>query len=219
MTISSFLIRLIFLFVPGIIGSILYKKLKGSTKTKDWEDFFEIILFSLVSYGFYALFIELYNLVNINKQAFTFFTALFDEKIPISYKEIFIVSLINIPLAFFASYAYNHKIINKLGQKLRVTKRFGDEDVWDFFHNISDIEWIFVRDHTYNLNYYGWIQAYSDPNKPRELFLRDVKIYDSLTGEFLGELDAVYLSRKNHAITIEVKLSEVFKEDEESSDE
>ena len=96
-----------------------------------------------------------------------------------------------------------------------MTKRFGDEDIWDFFHDIPDIEWVFVRDHSFNLNYYGWIQAYSDPNEPRELLLRDVKIYDSLTGDCLGELDAIYLSRKNHTITIEVKLPD-FPKDEEN---
>lgn len=194
MNISAFLIRIIFLFLPGIIGSVIYKKLKGSAIRKDWEDFIEIIIFSLFSYSIYAILIDIINILGWSNEKFTFFNALFDEKLSISYKEIFIVSLLNIPLAFMASFLYTHKFINRLGQFLRVTKRYGDEDVWDLFHNIPDIEWVFVRDHKFNLIYYGWIQGFSDSKEERELLLRDVTMFDSLTGVPLGEMNIVYLS-------------------------
>jgi hypothetical protein len=207
MKVSSFLIRIIFLFLPGIIGSVIYKKLKGGGIRKDWEDFIEIIIFSLISYSFYAITIDIIS-IKWSVPQYTFFNALLDENISISYKEILTVSLINIPLAFAASFLYTHKIINRFGQFVRVTKRYGDEDVWDLFHNIPNIEWVFVRDHKFNLIYYGWIQGFSDSKEERELLLRDVTIFDSLTGDQLGETNIVYFSRDRHEITIEVKLPE-----------
>ena len=53
MTVSSLLIRIIFLIVPGIITSRLYRKFKGSRGQKDWEYFFEISVFSIVDYSVY----------------------------------------------------------------------------------------------------------------------------------------------------------------------
>jgi len=55
MSLSSFLIRIIFLALPGIIASIIYRKLIGRRVRKDWEDYVEIAIFSLLSYAFYGL--------------------------------------------------------------------------------------------------------------------------------------------------------------------
>jgi hypothetical protein len=63
MTLSSFLIRIIFLALPGIVGSILYRKLKGKVSLKDWEDVLEILVFSLLSYALYGLGIEILNAI------------------------------------------------------------------------------------------------------------------------------------------------------------
>lgn len=52
MSLSSFLIRIIFLALPGIVGSILYRRLRGKSSLKDWEDVLEILLFSLSLFGF-----------------------------------------------------------------------------------------------------------------------------------------------------------------------
>ena len=51
MALSGFVIRLLFLVLPGIIGSKVYRKLRGRTQKESWESFLEILLFSVVSYS------------------------------------------------------------------------------------------------------------------------------------------------------------------------
>ena len=51
MALSGFVIRILFLALPGIIGSKIYKKLRGRPGRETWENFVEILLFSVVAYG------------------------------------------------------------------------------------------------------------------------------------------------------------------------
>lgn len=53
MNFSSFLFRVIILALPGLIASLLYRKLRGKPLQKDWEDFVEIWFFSLICYIVY----------------------------------------------------------------------------------------------------------------------------------------------------------------------
>lgn len=204
MALSSFLLRIMFLALPGMVARILYRKLKGHASLKDWEDVFEILLFSLLSYALYGLGTEILNGVGLTHSAVTSFQAFLDEKVPISWHEVTIASLIGVVLAFVASALYRHKSINRIGRFLRVTRRFGDEDVWNFLNNIPGVSWVFVRDHKLDLLYFGWISVYSDSEKERELLLRDVRVYTSSTSELLYEVSLMYISRDRYDLTIEV---------------
>lgn len=204
MALSGFLIRIMFLALPGIIGSILYRKLKGKTSLKDWEDVLEFFLFSVLSYALYGLGIEFLNGIGWTHTTVTSVEAFSDEKIPIAWHEIGIASLIGIILAFIASTLHTYKAINRLGRSLRVTTRFGDEDVWHYLNNIRNLNWLFVRDHKLGLIYFGWILVYSSSGEERELLLRDVRVYSNSTNDFLYEVTLMYLSRDRYDLTIEV---------------
>jgi hypothetical protein len=213
--ISGFAIRIIFLLLPGAIAASLYWKLKGRTTRKDWEDLFEVIIFSLLSYLLYAIctyvlgfFNFIWNKLGLQAKTFTQFQAFFDEKAPLDLAEVFYVSLLSVLLALVASYAYQYKWLHKMGQKLGVTTRFGEEDVWVFFHESPNIRgnWATIRDHKLSLYYFGWIEAFSDSGKERELLLRAVDVYNDSTGECLYKADVMYLSRKQDELTIEAAI-------------
>ena len=144
MEISDFLIRVTFIGLPGIIGEQIYQKLKSKSVRKDWEDVIEIVLFALGSYAVYGLVVEVLRrccVGNLNPPL----QALFDSAIKISWLEIAGASFIGIILAFISAYAYNRKWWNRLGQRLHVTKKFGDEDVWSFFLDLPEsAQWVFV---------------------------------------------------------------------------
>jgi hypothetical protein len=125
-------IRIIFLLLPGAIGATLYWKLKGRTTRKDWEDFLEVIIFSLFSYLLYAMgtyflgfFNSIWNRLGLQAKTFTQFQAFFDEKATLDLSEIFYVSLLSVPLAVLGSYSYRYKWLNRIGQKIGATTRFG----------------------------------------------------------------------------------------------
>jgi hypothetical protein len=60
-------------------------------------------------------------------------------------------------LAYFLSFCINYNLANKVGQVIKATKRYGDEDVWHYFHNSPDTQkndgWLFVRDLKHKIVY------------------------------------------------------------------
>lgn len=206
MTLSNFLIRIIFLVLPGIFASVTYRKLRGRTVRKDWEDYVEILLFSLLSYSVFGLVVFALNKLGLHTVRFTVFQAFVDDKAQLIWHEIIPTSFIGVSLAFAAAYVHTYKLINRLGRWAKVTKRFGEEDIWHFLHNRPEIYWVYVRDHKYDLSYRCWIEAYSDPYKERELLLRDVDVYRNSTGDALYHTDVLYFSRKNDEFTIEAAI-------------
>jgi len=149
-------------------------------------------------------------LFGLGRDELTFFKAIFDENVSIVWGEIIIACLLGIPVAFIASVIHTYKLINFFGRLIRVTRRFGDEDVWDFFHNLPEEvehEWVFVRDHKTGLLYFGWIYAYSDSEKERELLMGDVDVYTNDEGEFLYKTEMLYLCRGRYELTIEIPMA------------
>jgi hypothetical protein len=115
------------------------------------------------------------------------------------------------------AYIKTYNLINRFGQKVKATTRFGDEDVWEFINRSPDFKnnWITVRDHKLRLNYSCWIEAFSDSGKERELLLREVKVYSDETCAELYSVDTLYLSRKSDEITLEANLIDIDAENKE----
>ncbi len=208
MTASGFLVRVIFLAVPGIVSYMLFRKLAGRTKCEKWEEWCKIVLFSLIIYGSYSLLVRLLAFYfKWGEGELVFFKAVLDEDVAIEWGEIIIASLIGVPVALLASAIQTYKLINLLGRFIRVTRRSGDEDVWDYFHNLPDTpehEWVFVRDHKTGLVYFGFIRAYSESEKERELLLGDVDVYLTGKDEILYRRVLLFLCRDKDDLTIEI---------------
>ena len=202
MDLSSFLIRIIFLVIPGVVSSLLYRSLRGRTKRPDWEAYLEILAFSLINYCVAGFLFWIST-----EHGFKALRALYDDKLPIDgqvVSEIVGSAIAAVPVAFIASYFEQYKFINRIGKLLRATRRFGDEDVWDYLQRSPNVIWVLVRDHKFDLMYYGWAEAYSDPYKVREMLLRDVKVYRNSTGAHLYNSVGIYISRKAEDLTIEL---------------
>jgi hypothetical protein len=215
MSLSSFLIRVILLVVPGIVGSLLYRSfIRSKASRKDWEDYVEILLFSFFSYGIYGLLLyalsryipdKLYKIEDplAAFRAFTSETAPIDK--PVGHAILFTV-LIAVPVAWLASYIDELKLFYKIAPGNTGLNRFWEDDVWEYFNRKYPDKWVYVKDHKYDLYYIGVIKAYSDPRQERELLLKNVDVYRASTAEHLYKSDVIYLSRKSDDLTIEVYL-------------
>lgn len=208
MEINSLFLSVLFVALPGIVAAKLYWTLTGYSGKKDWHDLLEIFLFSLAAYSVYAVCAWIAHIVQnpaVPYVGLAIADLLSDGSDPkIHVLEILRVSLTAIPIAFLASYFYQHKLWNRLGHLLKATARYGDQDLWDYFHNIKNIEWVFVRDHKLELTYFCWIAAFSDSEKARELILKDVRVHSNQTSECLYEVPLMYLSRNSDDLSIEV---------------
>src|SRR5262249_44816412 len=100
-------------------------------------------------------------------------------------------------LAIAWSKAVNSKAFIRTMQHLRITRKFGDEDVFDYTFNmtIPDVEFVNLRDFETRRIYSGYVKAYSQGGKLRELLLENAAVYDLDTGQALYEMPLLYLSR------------------------
>lgn len=233
MQISEFTFRLILLFIPGIIASIIVDCLTIHKERKLYEILLHSLLFGFLCYFAYGILIYCLGLLKslaallsqLNyKLEFNFLRSLTDNSIRLDLKEIFIVTSLSIPVALLFAFLINYKILYRIAHKLNISKKYGDIDLWSYIMNMKapESEWVVVRDIENDLMYEGWIQAFSDSSeKNDELFLRDVKVYKNSSGEELYDVPAIYLSRERKSLLIEfpsLKFSE-FKDREEKSKE
>ena len=108
-------------------------------------------------------------------------------------------------MAVALTYIANYKLHFKIAQLIRLTRRFGDQDVWSYLFNSTDVEWMTVRDHKRNLVYDGRVRFFSEDEKPAELYLQDVKVYDNASGEQLYDVAGMYISLERTDLTIEFR--------------
>ena len=85
MDLSSFLIRAVFIAIPGIVGNRVYRNLEGSATAHDWQDYSNILIFGLFSYLGYGALLEASSLVLPVDTRITALQALFNENLSISW--------------------------------------------------------------------------------------------------------------------------------------
>jgi hypothetical protein len=197
MNLSGFVVRIVFLALPGLIGFIIYRKLRGRPRRQTWEDLIQVLLFSLASYVVLGVFLLIHWPSSLD--------AFCDETKPLNFVEIGLASVIGIFLGFLASLVHKREWLPRIGIRLHVSSRTGDEDLWHSFHNMPN-PWIIVRDHDHNLVYYGSVMVFSESDKDRELIMQDVTVYaDGDNGIVeLYDTPALYIARDKNSISLEL---------------
>jgi hypothetical protein len=215
MDITQFTIRILLLFVPGIICSFCVDAL---TEHRPREPLFFIIrslVLGFASYFFYWVLLlglnhfEMLPEINgagmpISSKVY-FLKALVDPSAPVCFHEILYVCALSVLLGIFLTLESTYKLTNKLFRLLHVTRKFGEIDVWGFALNLPGVKWVTVRDLREDLVYDGYIQAFSDDGVDAELLLLDVNVYRNSADELLYHVDALYVSRDRRTIVLEFR--------------
>lgn len=224
MNISDFTVRLIILLIPGLIAAIIVEKL---THHRPWSPFFFTlysILLGSASYAFYQLALYMPTLKVLwskdpyHPTAIKLWTSLFKKETSISLGEVALACVFAVIIGYLVSWFIEDKLLFKIARRLKVTNKFGDEDVWAYFLNSKSVEWVWVRDHSRGLVYQGLVQFFSVTSDVREILLLQVKVFSNDTSECIYEVPAMYLSRVSSDITIELPINggEVCKHGEEA---
>jgi hypothetical protein len=200
-----FFFQLIIIFIPGIIWERLDAQAGRNRSTEQWDILRRTFVFGLAAYvvTFCIYWVASLYFTGLNFQIFKFQKDVEFLDGP-SIKLIFWASLVSAICAVIWLYGSNYKVLTRFLQFIRATKRYGDEDVWDFTFNSGrpEVEYVHVRDFDKKITYAGWVEAFSETEKLRELRLRDVIVYD-FEGYTLYETPRVYLARKMDNIDIE----------------
>lgn len=208
MELSALTLRVLLLFFPGVLCAMLVDALTVHRERTPVQFLTHSFVLGMGSYLLLNAVREFCataaGLIGIRPPLpVTFFDALVNEKARIAWREIALAALLSVPLAGAVSAVLNHRLFHRLGRKVRLSKRFGDLDVWGFVFNSPRLGWIVVRDLGHGLTYQGWVEAFSDTAQPAELFLRDVTVFNSTTGAKLYEAARVYFARPIETLAIE----------------
>jgi len=199
MDVSEFTLKLILLLIPGGVASIIFEKL---TIHKSWEPFKFVtysIMFGGFTYFLAGLTIDKWlNFHYLNN----FWTDLQSKSI--NYNFILEAVCVAIIIGLVSAGLDNYKIINKLGKRLRLTTKYGDENLYSYFLNAKNITEVYVRDLERNITFHGLIDSFSETDEIKEIVLRDVKVYDYTTSAWCYNLDKVYISKPKDNLVIEI---------------
>lgn len=187
------LVQIAIVFLPGLVWARLDSRYASVEKPSETELLIRAFMYGLTTYAI------VYLLYWAHGREFSILRVEGEEKSILLLDNFIDEILLSIPISFGLAIIWiassNHKWLTRLLQFIHVTKRYGDEDVWDFTFNSSQaaVEYVHVRDFDKNITYGGWVNAFSESGKLRELVLRDVIIYDSEGNE--TEVPLLYIAR------------------------
>lgn len=201
MDISSLTIRLLFLFLPGIVTLFIIDHLTVHQKIDSWKYFLYSIILGFINYLVWYL---LYHIPFLSIGTFYFFEALLNENALLNINEIIFVMIISFVSGIALTYLINYKIIFKLLRKIKITSKSGAIDVWNYIFDTEETKFVAIRDYDRDLMFVGTVLLFSNttPDK-EELFLHDVKVYCNSTAELIYEVPAMYISTTKGKMEIE----------------
>lgn len=198
---NALVVQIAIIFIPGFLWASIDQRFGPRVNRTQTHFLIMTLIFGLISYSVayiaYASFGLQFSTIAIDSENSIFLTEFVDE------------ILVSIPVAVTLAtvwlYINNKKVVAKFLQKIKATRRYGDEDVWDFTLNsdVPHVEYVHFRDFENGYVYAGWVGAFSESEKLRELLLRDVVIYDIESGKEILQSPHMYLSRNKENITLE----------------
>lgn len=218
MEFSEFTIKILLLFFPGIIVTLITDKLTERAEETSIKFFIRSFVYGMITYCTLYIMAEIFNnilvhlksaLCNCDREIYQFklyfLDCLINGNNNINYIEIVVASLASILIAFVISWAKNKNILYRIANKFNISNKLGDLDVWaHVFNGLENDTWVTIRDYDLGFIYVGWAYAFSSDHKESELLLKDVTVYNNSTGDEIYKTDAMYFSNLNGNIRIEI---------------
>jgi len=210
---NSLAVAIAVILLPGLIASVICDKI--TVHTPKWGSFkYSIYSFVLgmLSYGL----LQGINWVIDIAQGFpchmhevifsqlSTWSIIQNEKTIIKPGEVFFATLLAPVVALIASGIVNYKIINKVSQRLKISQKYGDENLFSFFLNSKEVDWVYVRDKENGFTYLGRVVSSSECDSIQEVVLSEVTVYEYETSDPLYDVSVIYLSKKLGSFLIEV---------------
>ena len=100
-------------------------------------------------------------------------------------------------------YGLTHRCMTRILNLLRATTTHGKQDIWDltFSSSEAEVEYVHVRDFEKGITYAGWVRAYSETGRLRELLLTDVQVWDNDSAS--TDVPMLYLARPDVDVHVE----------------
>ena len=199
MEIGDFAFRLLLILFPGIIATLIYKRLILKKKWESIDFGINILLFGISS----NLLLQLIYLI-FRAGELSIWKRLQDNA-PIPYLEIMLSSITALIIAGIATYANNKKTINNISYRLQISNKYGEDSLFYYFLEHKEITEVHILEPTLNLIYDGHVKYYSEDDQVKEIVLENVDSYNYQTSEKIDSFKYVYLSKaRNENLIIEI---------------
>jgi hypothetical protein len=196
---------------PGIVATIITDKI--IVHMKSWGSL-EYALYSFILGVFAYFFLQCFSwLQGMLPQSWQFISSLkgpldvwniiADSKSRIDLSEVVGATLLAIPLAFGTAFLVNHKIFYRIASRLGVSSKYGDENLFSFYLNAQEIDWIYARDIERKLTYQGRVYSFSETENDQELVLTDVTVFGYEDSDEYYSVPTLYLCRTRGSLVIE----------------
>lgn len=201
LNVSSLFFELALIFMPGFIWMKIHTRYGAKGEVTQFDMILNAFIFGVFSY---AILDGIYAIIGAKLQIFEIDTEAKKLIQPAIFTEILYAIGIAIVASILTLYAENYKLATRFVQRIGASKRYGDEDVWDFVFNSSSksVDYVFVRDFEQRVVYAGYVNLFSEAGQVRELVLSTVTVYD-FEGVEMYQMPRVYLAREREHIHIE----------------
>lgn len=195
MTISDFSLKIILLFLPGIVSFLIIDNLAAHRQTKTIHWFMYPMLLGFLSYAF----------LELGFSDIRFWHFLTEQAPDIDYYEIMRAIVIGIVLGCLLTYILNHALLFKAASFLRLTNRQGLPDTFSYMLSLYPVQYLTVTDWEKRIRIVGELVATSESSDNRdEIILQNATVYGLDTGENLYDIPVIYLAQDFNKITIEI---------------
>ena len=209
---------------PGIIAAVICDKI--IVHQPKWDRFkFGIYSFVLgvvcyislqsLGYIFDFLFSKYFHMNEVPWNHLKIWNIISDGNTNLKALEVFQATMLSIPVAYFASSIVNFKIFNKISQRLSISNKYGDENLFSFYLNAKEVDWVYVRDIENDLTYQGQVVSYSETDSIQEIVLSNVTVYSYKDSEEYYSVPSLYLCKNMGTFIIEAIPSELLEVENE----
>jgi len=207
---SELTLKIIVLLIPGGIGAIILERL---TVHKPWTSF-RFILNSILIGVFSYLFLQIIVLIiyysgvclKIEMSSYSKDLRIWDnlnDRPGIPYFEVICSSFFGLLLGLLLTKADTKKWLNNFAKKQDLSYKYGDENLYYYFLNLEETNYVYVRYIKYNMTYLGNVVSFSEADDFKELVLSNVSVYSYDQSELLYEIAEIYLSLPKDDVIIE----------------
>lgn len=198
---TEFSLKLIFIFLPGIVSLVISERLTSHPGRKGYDLVVYALVIGCLSHMTYdALRFAVHTLPQDD-----WLDAIVTSNFKIQGVVAAISTLIGAAYGFGLAYAANHSLLHRFARFIGVSKRFSDLDVWNHLMNSPDLEWVVIRDQAKDLMYQGSVSAFSDEEDQREVLLANAAVFQNSTSEKLYDVALLYLSFDRKNIVLEIQ--------------
>ncbi|MEX0802486.1 MAG: hypothetical protein WD688_04100 [Candidatus Binatia bacterium] len=196
---------------PGLISTVIADKI--TVHSRSWGSFKYSIysfVFGVLCYVTVQILIwlatclpEALQILPLRTGTLGVWSLVTDTRARIDLVEVFAATVLAVPVAFLGAFLINYKIFHKLAQKLRISRKYGDENLYSYYLNAKEIDWVYVRDLERKLTYQGRVVSFSENDRIQELVLSDVTVYAYDDSTEYYSIPSIYLCREMGQFVIE----------------